>query len=280
MKRDDDLRVQPGRIRRGQSQRAKPFITQALAAAERAGGMARRSSAATAKGAYGRGHAASLSATRYLADRSRIAVIKARVVRHGTKRVPLSAHLTYLSRDGVTEDGDPARMFGADSDDVDHKSFAERCEDDRHHFRFIVAPEDATELSDIKAFTRDLMGEAERDLDTRLDWVAVDHWNTEHPHIHVTVRGRTDNGEGPAEMAALLFRSELVLEVDACRAGFDIGFHDLEGIERAAESGLGIGDDRGEPIARDLAFGMFDLVGALEGAIDPAGEFGAGIGRG
>ena len=82
-----------------------------------------------------------------------------------------------------------------------------------------------------------------------------------------------------AEMAALLFRSELVLEVDACRAGFDIGFHDLEGIERAAESGLGVGDDRGEPIACDLAFGMFDLVGALEGAIDPAGEFGAGIGR-
>ena len=195
MKQDDDLRVQPGRIRRGRSQRAKPFIAQALAAAERAGGIAPRSSAATAKGAFGRGRAASLSATRYLAERSRTAVIKARVVRHGMKRVPLSAHLTYLSRDGVTKDGDPARMFGAESDEVDHRAFAERCEEDRHHFRFIVAPEDATELSDIKAFTRDLMADAERDLDTRLDWVAVDHWNTEHPHIHVTVRGRTDNGE-------------------------------------------------------------------------------------
>ena len=157
--------------------------------------MARRSSASTAKGAFGRGRAASLSATRYLADRSRTAVIKARVMRHGMKRAPLSAHLTYLSRDGVTKDGDPARMFGAESDEVDHRAFAERCEEDRHHFRFIVAPEDAGELSDMKAFTRDLMADAERDLGTRLDWVAVDHWNTEHPHVHVIVRGRTDDGE-------------------------------------------------------------------------------------
>jgi len=85
--------------------------------------------------------------------------------------------------------------LGAESDDVDHKAFAERCDGDRHHFRFIVAPDDAAQLSDIKAFTRDLMAGAERDLGTRLDWVAVDHWNTEHPHIHVIVRGRTDDGE-------------------------------------------------------------------------------------
>jgi hypothetical protein len=122
-----------------------------------------------------------------MTNRSRIAVIKARVVRHGTKRAPLSAHLTYLSRDGVTKDGDPARMFGAGSDDVDHTAFAEQCEEDRHHFRFIVSPDDAVELSDIKAFTRD--------LGTRLDWAAIDHWNTEHPHVHVIVRGQTDDNK-------------------------------------------------------------------------------------
>ena len=70
----------------------------------------------------------------------------------------------------------------------------ERCDGDRHHFRFIVSPEDATELGDLKAFTRDFMGQAERDLGTRLDWVAVDHWNTEHPHVHVLVRGKTEDG--------------------------------------------------------------------------------------
>ena len=82
-----------------------------------------------------------------------------------------------------------------------------------------------------------------------------------------------------AEMAALLFGRELVLEMDACRAGLDIGFHDLERIQRAAKSGLGVGHDRREPIARDFALGMFDLVGALKSAVDLAGELRTGIGR-
>jgi type IV secretory pathway VirD2 relaxase len=75
------------------------------------------------------------------------------------------------------------------------KAFAERCEGDRHHFRFTVSPEDAGEMTDLRAFTRELMSDAERDLGTRLDWVAVDHWNTDNPHIHVLVRGRADDGE-------------------------------------------------------------------------------------
>ncbi len=175
MKRDDDLRIRPSRSRKTQSQRAKPFITQALAAAEQAGGIHRRSSLSANKGAFGRGRAASLLATRGMTSRSRIAVIKAWVVRRGMKRAPLSAHLAYLHRDGVTKDGNPARMFGAESDDVDPRNFAERCREDRHHFRFIVAPEAAAELSDIKALTRDLMMGAERDLGSHLDWVAVDH---------------------------------------------------------------------------------------------------------
>ena len=73
--------------------------------------------------------------------------------------------------------------------------FAERCEEDRHHFRFTVSPEDAARMSDLRAFTRELMVEAERDLGTKLDWVAVDHWNTDNPHVHVLVRGRGDDGK-------------------------------------------------------------------------------------
>ncbi len=39
------------------------------------------------------------------------------------------------------------------------------------------------------------MDQAARDLGTRLDWVAIDHWNTEHPHVHILVRGRADDGK-------------------------------------------------------------------------------------
>ncbi|MGH1557445.1 DUF3363 domain-containing protein [Caulobacter segnis] len=39
------------------------------------------------------------------------------------------------------------------------------------------------------------MAQAEKDLGTGLDWVAVDHWNTEHPHVHVLVRGVGEDGQ-------------------------------------------------------------------------------------
>jgi hypothetical protein len=54
----------------------------------------------------------------------------------------------------------------AGSEEVDGDIFAERCADDRHHFRFIVSPEDATDMTDLKAFTRDLMPDMEADLGT------------------------------------------------------------------------------------------------------------------
>ena len=124
--------------------------------------------------------------------------MKARVVRHHGARfrsAPLTRHITYLKREGVTRDGAEARMFDATSDAVDERAFAERCGDDRHHFRFIISPEDAAELGDLRTFTRELMTDVARDLGTKLDWIAVDHWNTDNPHIHVLIRGRAEDGQ-------------------------------------------------------------------------------------
>ena len=197
MSGEDDFRIRPGRIRSSGSQRARPFIAQALAAAQKAGGRVSRSGKITPgnRSRFGRGVRASVQANRLLTSRSRGAVIKTRVVRHTARSAPLAAHLGYLRREGVTRDGEKARLFGPETDDVDPKAFAERCQGDRHHFRFIVSPEDAVEMSDRKTFTRELMGQMEKDLGTKLDWVGVDHWNTEHPHIHVIVRGRADDGQ-------------------------------------------------------------------------------------
>ena len=100
----------------------------------------------------------------------------------------------YLKREGVTRDGQDANMFDARTDETDSKAFAERCEGDRHHFRFTVSPEDAAEMTDLRAFTRELMSDVECDLGTKLDWIAVDHWNTDNPHIHILLRGRADDG--------------------------------------------------------------------------------------
>ena len=197
MSDDNDFRVRPGRIRSTSAQRARPFIAQALAAAQRAGGSVSRKGTIGPghRSRFGQGQRASVQANRLITSRSRGAVVKARVVRHAGRGAPLTTHLNYLGREGVTRDGEKARLFGPGSDDADPKAFAERCEDDRHHFRFIVSPNDAVEMSDLKTFARDLVGQMEKDLGTKLDWVAVDHWNTEHPHVHLIVRGVREDGE-------------------------------------------------------------------------------------
>ena len=197
MSDEREFRVRPGRIRSSGAQRAKPFIAQALAAAKKAGGGVSRSGRIVPgnRSRFGHGQRASIQANRLITSRSRGAVIKARVVRHSARTAPLGQHLNYLRREGVTRDGEKARLFGPGSENADAGAFAERCQDDRHHFRFIVSPDDALEMSDLKSFTRDLVGQMEKDLGTRLDWVAVDHWNTEHPHVHLIVRGVRDDGQ-------------------------------------------------------------------------------------
>jgi type IV secretory pathway VirD2 relaxase len=105
------------------------------------------------------------------------------------------AHLRYLERDGVTRDGERGRAYSGIENEADGRKFIESGREDRHQFRFIVAPEDAAEMDDLRGFTRDLMRQMEKDLDTRLDWIAVDHHNTGHPHTHIIVRGVTGDGK-------------------------------------------------------------------------------------
>src|SRR3546814_16169498 len=61
-------------------------------------------------------------------------------------------------------------------------------------FRMIVSPEDGDQFADLKPFVRRLMSEMEKDLGTKLEWVAVDHFNTGHPHSHIMLRGKNDRG--------------------------------------------------------------------------------------
>jgi type IV secretory pathway VirD2 relaxase len=198
--RDDDLRVRPGRIQHGNrgSKRPQSFVGEVMRAAKKAGhvGSSFRSSQGRSRSRFGRGRRAAVSIR--LRSNARRVVMKARVVRHQGARfrsAPLPKHIAYLKREGVTRDGENARLFDAASDTADERAFAERCQDDRHHFRFIISPEDGAELGDLKTFTRELMQDVEKDLGTKLDWVAVDHWNTDNPHVHVLIRGHADDGQ-------------------------------------------------------------------------------------
>jgi type IV secretory pathway VirD2 relaxase len=228
--RDDDLRVRPGRIRDGNkgARKSKSYVAQVIRAAKKAGHTGSRFAGGSRKGGrstFGRGGKAARSLG--LKSPSRRVVVKARVVRHkGSKfrSAPLAKHIGYLKREGVTRDGQDARMFDGQSDEADTKAFPERCEDDRHHFRFIVSPEDAPSMANLKTFTRKLMKEAERDLGTKLDWVAVDHWNTDNPHIHILVRGKLAKGK------------DLVISRDYISRGFRLRAAELVGLELGQRS--------------------------------------------
>ncbi|MER9579675.1 relaxase/mobilization nuclease and DUF3363 domain-containing protein [Mesorhizobium sp. M0400] len=195
---DEEFKPSLGKIGSRGSKAGKRFAGQIRAAINRAGGgSGRRGRFIGSRAGRGGAAAAVLRARdRHAAFRQRRAVVKARIVKLAGKGVDgARAHLRYLQRDGVTREGEPGELYSADSDRVDGKAFIDRADGDRHQFRFIVAPEDGIEYDDLKPLTRRLMAQMEGDLGTKLDWVAVDHFNTGHPHTHIIVRGKDDRGE-------------------------------------------------------------------------------------
>lgn len=195
---DSDFRIRPGRGRdagRGSGGKGQRLAAQVRRAAARQGLTPLRKGGRGGTQRLGRGRRA-VAVARFRANGRRV-VVKARVVRHKGMRfraAPLAKHIAYLERDGVTRDGRDASLFDAQGDAADRGAFAARGDGDRHHFRFIVSPEDAGAMDDLRGFTRDLMKDMSRDLGTGLDWVAIDHWNTDNPHIHILVRGVADDG--------------------------------------------------------------------------------------
>lgn len=193
--RDDDrFRVQPG----APKQRDDAFVNKVLRQANKAStklGKAAGKVGQRPGSRLGRGHVAARFAGASLSPNARRATIKARLV-NLAKAGPrsTSAHLRYIEREGVDRQGGPGHAYGPTTDATDAAAFEERGREDRHQFRFIVSPEDAEQLGDLRTYTRHLMARMEADLGTRLDWVAVDHWNTDNPHTHVVLRGKDDTG--------------------------------------------------------------------------------------
>ncbi|MCA5918352.1 relaxase/mobilization nuclease and DUF3363 domain-containing protein [Pectobacterium brasiliense] len=206
-RRDEDFRVRPSAPKNRGSGQGQSFVSKVLKQAGKASGgkSAVRQSAAGGSGAragqrpgsrLGRGHAAARFAGAKLTPMSRRVTIKTLLVnQRNASPQSLAKHLRYIERDGTGRDGEPGRAYGPQTDEADLDAFKERAADDRHHFRFIVSPEDGAELDDLRTYTRHLVNRMEADLGTRLDWVAVGHWNTDNPHTHLIVRGRDDTGK-------------------------------------------------------------------------------------
>ncbi len=202
MSSEDDFEPRLGRLGdRGRKPRPGKFLARVIAAANLARGgspgRARRSAFTGSRIGRGAGAGRVLSARdRYATFRQRRVVVKVRLVKLGGNGFEgAKAHLRYVERDGTTRDGGRGLLYSARSDEVDRSAWLEQAKDDRHQFRIIVSAEDGAEYEDLKPLTRRLMRQVEEDLGTRLDWVAVDHHNTGHPHTHIILRGKDERGK-------------------------------------------------------------------------------------
>ena len=189
---DDHFRIRPGKPK----QRGDTFVSQVLRQAGKAANATGGKRGKAPGSRLGRGHVAARFTGQLLTANSRRATVKVRLVylQQASGRSTVQ-HLRYIEREGVDRQGGPGHAYGPATDEADTAAFEERGRGDRHQFRFIVSPEDAEQLDDLRTYTRHLMQRMEADLGTRLDWVAVDHWNTDNPHTHVVLRGKDDTGK-------------------------------------------------------------------------------------
>ena len=206
-----------------------------------------------------------VSCDRYAAFRQRRVIVKARLVAlRGQGFDGAKAHMRYVERDGTTRDGGRGQLYGAESDKVDRNAWLDQAKGDRHQFRFIVSAEDGADYEDLKPLTRRLMARMEEDVGTRLDWVAVDHFNTGHPHI---LRSKDDRGQdlivardyishGLRERACELVDLDLGPRTDAAieqRLRAEVGRERLTSIDRSL-----IRDAEANGLASSAARGAFD----------------------
>jgi len=131
-------------------------------------------------------------------------IVKTHVARHkpGKARGSLMRHANYLGRDSASADGKPGVFYDASRSDVNGKEEVAVWAPDRHHFRIILSPERGADIPDMTAYVREVMARVEKDLASagaieagmKLQWIGINHHNTDNPHTHVVLRGKLEDG--------------------------------------------------------------------------------------
>ena len=131
-------------------------------------------------------------------------IVKINPVKNRTKGVGAGAgsgaknlyhHIRYISRSKAGKEGDKAMLFDREKPEMEGMEFFKVCENDRHHFRMILSPENGHAIKDFQGYVRQVMGKIEKDLGTKLEWVSAVHYDTDDIHAHIIIRGKNDRGE-------------------------------------------------------------------------------------
>jgi len=162
------------------------------------------------KGAPGggakRSHAPRQNAATHASDPRQRVIVKVHFYKHGGGgAAALGAHGRYIEREGAQLENEPHAdylsrngqqgFYDAAQAGVDGRDRLARWgREDARHFRIILSPENGQAITDLTGYTREVMARAEAELGRPLQWVAVNHWDTDNPHTHIVLRGR--DGEG------------------------------------------------------------------------------------
>ena len=106
------------------------------------------------------------------------------------------AHGRYLARETARDGKDGAVAFNGNQQSVDVVRELERWQSsgDQRIWKVILSPEFGERI-DLQRLTRDLADRIAADHGTNLEWLAAPHYNTEHPHVHMVIRGMKSDGQ-------------------------------------------------------------------------------------
>jgi type IV secretory pathway VirD2 relaxase len=107
------------------------------------------------------------------------------------------AHGKYLSRESATH-RTAQRQAGFD-ESQERLDLAHRLDDwqqagDPRLWKVILSPEFGEKL-DMQRLACGVMAGVEQEIGTSVEWVAVAHYNTGHPHVHIAMRGVDRRGQ-------------------------------------------------------------------------------------
>ena len=144
----------------------------------------------------------------------------------------------YLMREGVSKENENGMGFSRAEEGVDlgKEMGAWQKAGDRHYYHIVISPEQGKELH-LPDYSRELMGQVERDLRTKLEWVGIEHHNTQTPHVHMMVRGIHEQGQELSIGRNYLYYGMIARaeELATNRLGYRLTEHTLAMRERTLE---------------------------------------------
>lgn len=113
----------------------------------------------------------------------------------------LSAHLKYneYRTYGPDETRADRSLFDAEQEQIQRRDavtdIMEHGSSSVRYHKIVLSPADYEHVEDFRAWTREIMADLEERKGIYLHWYAVQHHNTDHPHVHVVLAGAGEDAQ-------------------------------------------------------------------------------------